>query len=108
MIVQEDIEYHVPADITYTFAETNYFIVMIPEAYVGFDVLQPFVAWSTRYTDDAERAGYLEGYAARLRDLGEVPSLPVHAVEDFGPDWMLKPGVEPRTIAHQPWPSARG
>ena len=76
-------------------------------AYVGFDVLQSFVAWSTRYTDDAERAGYLEGYAARLRDIGEVPSLPVHAVEDFGPDWMLKPGVEPRTIGHQPWPSAR-
>lgn len=31
MILQEDIEYHVPADITYKFAETNYFIVMIPE-----------------------------------------------------------------------------
>ena len=31
MIVQDDIEYHVPADITYKYAETNYFIVMIPE-----------------------------------------------------------------------------
>jgi hypothetical protein len=31
MITQEDIEYHVPAGIDYKFAETNYFIVMIPE-----------------------------------------------------------------------------
>ncbi|MCK9285332.1 MAG: hypothetical protein M0P39_13745 [Rhodocyclaceae bacterium] len=31
MITQEDIEYHVPANIDYTFAETNYFIVVIPE-----------------------------------------------------------------------------
>ena len=31
MIGPEDIEYHVPEGITYTYAETNYFIAMIPE-----------------------------------------------------------------------------
>jgi hypothetical protein len=31
MIKQEDIEYHIPPNITYKFAETNYFIVVIPE-----------------------------------------------------------------------------
>ena len=31
MIKQEDIEYHVPPNITHIFAETNYFIVVIPE-----------------------------------------------------------------------------
>jgi len=31
MITQDDIEYHVPEGIDYTYAETNYFIVMIPE-----------------------------------------------------------------------------
>ena len=31
MIEQADIEFHIPADISYTFAETNYFIAMIPE-----------------------------------------------------------------------------
>ncbi len=31
MITQEDIEYHIPANIDYKFAETNYFIVVIPE-----------------------------------------------------------------------------
>ncbi len=77
-------------------------------AYVGFDVLEPSVAWSTRYTDDAQRGEYLTAFAARLRQLNEVPSWPVHAVEDFGPDWVLQPGIEPRTIAHQPWPPEHG
>ncbi len=31
MIKQEDIDYHVPPNITHIFAETNYFIVVIPE-----------------------------------------------------------------------------
>lgn len=72
-------------------------------AYVGFDVLEPFVAWSTRYEDDAHRAEYLEAFAERLRHLDAVPSLPAHAMEDFGKDWALRPEIEPRTIAHQPW-----
>ena len=72
-----------------------------------FEVLEPFVAWSTRYEDDAHRTEYLDSFAERLRHLDSVPSLPVHAVEDFGPDWTLRPEVEPRTIAHQPWAPVR-
>lgn len=73
-------------------------------AYVGFDVLEPFVAWSTRYQDDARRHEYLDALADRLRHLDQVPIKYVHPVEDFGKDWKLKPGVEPKTIGHQPLP----
>ena len=71
--------------------------------YVGFEVLEPFVAWSTRYEDDAARARYLTAYTDRLRHIDTVPILPAHRVEEFGDDWRLLPEVEPRTIGHLPW-----
>ena len=76
-------------------------------AYVGFDVHEPFVTWSVRYEDDAERQGYLAAYAQRLLHLDQVPLKYVHPVEDFGPDWKLKPGVAPQTLGHQPYPPAK-
>lgn len=72
-------------------------------AYVGFDVLEPFVAWSTRYQDDDKRHEYIDALADRLRHLDTLPIKYVHAMEDFGTDWKLKPGIEPQTIGHQPW-----
>lgn len=73
-------------------------------AYTGFTVLEPFVTWSVRYEQDDRRQGYLQAYAERLRHLDSVPVKYVHPVEDFGPDWQLKPEIEPRTFGHQPWP----
>lgn len=70
-------------------------------AYVGFDVIEPFVTWSVRYEDDAARAQYLVALAERLRNLDAVPLKPLHAVDEFGKDWKLKPGIEPRTFGHQ-------
>jgi NAD(P)H dehydrogenase (quinone) len=72
-------------------------------AYVGFDVLEPFVAWSTRYQDDAKRHEYIDAFADRLRHLDQVPVKYVHPVEDFGKDWKLMPGIEPKTLGHQPF-----
>lgn len=70
-------------------------------AYVGFEVLQPFVTWSARYTTREDREQHLLEYAHRLRHLETVPAQFVHPVEDFGRDWRLKPGVAPRTFGHQ-------
>ena len=67
-------------------------------AYAGFEVLPPFVAWSPVYVDDATRRGYLDDYAERLRRLDATEPLFFHPLADFGPDWRLKPGVEPRTV----------
>ncbi|MEZ5689267.1 MAG: NAD(P)H-dependent oxidoreductase [Caenibius sp.] len=68
--------------------------------YVGFDVLEPFVCWSTRYKDDAQRQIYLNLMANRIHALDSIPVIPTHQVEDFGSDWRLRPGIEPRTIGH--------
>lgn len=71
-------------------------------AYVGFDVLEPFITWSVRYEEGTARQSYLDAYAERLRHLDRIPLKPVHAVDQFGPDWKLKPGIEPQTFGHQP------
>lgn len=71
-------------------------------AYVGFDVLEPFVAWSTRYSEDDARKAYLVEYENYLKKLDQIPVKYVHAVEDFGKDWKLKPDVTPQTLGHQP------
>lgn len=70
-------------------------------AYVGFDVLEPFVTWSVRYEDDSSRALYLESLAQRLQRLDDVPLKPMHPLSDFGSDWKLKADIAPRTIGHQ-------
>lgn len=77
-------------------------------AYVGFDVLEPFVTWSVRYEDDAARRDYLKSYADRLTNIDRVPIKHLHKVEEFGDDWKLKPGIEPRTIGHLPLPGDGG
>lgn len=76
-------------------------------AYVGFDVLEPLVTWSVRYEDDAARGRYLEALAERLRHLDTVPIKALHAVDEFGDDWKLRPGIEPRTFGHQPGPAGK-
>lgn len=67
-------------------------------AYTGFEVLPPFVGYSVSYVDDETRRGYLDAYEARLRSLATTPPIDFHRLADFGPDWKLKDGVEPRAI----------
>ena len=40
-------------------------------AYVGFDVLEPFVAWHVPYISDEARKGFLEDYRQRLQHLSD-------------------------------------
>lgn len=66
-------------------------------AYAGCSVLPPFVSWSVSYTDAATRQGFLDAYAARLRDIETTEPLFFHPLADFGTDWRLKPDIEART-----------
>tara|TARA_B100000427_G_scaffold305956_1_gene292302 strand:+ start:435 stop:1157 length:723 start_codon:yes stop_codon:yes gene_type:complete len=52
-------------------------------AYTGATVLPPFVAWHVPYVDDATRAGYLDDYAARLRNLDSLTPLTFPSLDDF-------------------------
>lgn len=70
-------------------------------AYTGFSVLPPFAAWSIHYTDPAQRAQYLEQYAARLRTLETTAPMYFHPLADFGPDWRLKPGITPLAVGQK-------
>ena len=76
--------------------------------YSGLASLPPFLAWSIHYTDDEARERYLAAYAERLRGIETVEPLPSHGLGDFGADWRLKPGIEPRTAGHRrPGPGSR-
>lgn len=67
-------------------------------AYAGFDVLPPFVAWSIHYTTPEQRNRYLDEYAARLEKIETEDPMFFHPLADFGDDWRLKPGIQPRTV----------
>ena len=69
--------------------------------YSGLAALPPFLAWSIHYTDEKQRATYLDAYEQRLRTIDELQVMPSHPLADFGADWRLKPGVEPRTAGHR-------
>ncbi len=70
--------------------------------YSGLAALPPFIAWSIHYTDAEKRAAYLDAYAQHLGLVAEMEPLPSHGLDDFGPDWRLKPCIEPRTVGHRP------
>lgn len=72
-------------------------------AYVGFDVLEPFIAWSTRYADDALRHAYLDQIANRMTAIDTVASIPLHLTEEFDERGRLRSEVIPRTIGHRPF-----
>jgi NAD(P)H dehydrogenase (quinone) len=74
-------------------------------AYVGFEVLEPFIAWSTRYTESDQREQYLAEFATILQSLQNRPVKFVHPVEDFSEAWTLKPGISAKTFGHQPSPT---
>lgn len=70
-------------------------------AYAGFDVLPPFTAWSIHYTTPEQRTRYLDEYAARLGKIESEKPMFFHPLADFGEDWRLKPGVEPRAVGQR-------
>lgn len=69
--------------------------------YAGCEVLQPFAAWSIHYTTTQARVGYLDAYEQRLRHIEQEEPMPMHRLEEFGADWRLRPGIEPRTAGHR-------
>lgn len=70
-------------------------------AYAGFEVLPPFVAWSVQYASDEQRAAYLHDYEERMRHVDQLSPMPMHRLAEFGPDWRLQAGIEPRTAGHR-------
>lgn len=70
-------------------------------AYAGLKVLPPFVAWSIHYTTHGERTQYLAQYARCLQRWERIEPLFFHPLSDFGPDWRLKPGIEPRAVGQR-------
>ena len=76
-------------------------------AYAGFEVLEPFAAWSIHYTTSQRRAEYLDAYERRLRGIESEAPMPSHALSEFGDDWRLKAGIEPRTAGHRRPPGPR-
>lgn len=52
-------------------------------AYVGFEVLQPFVAWHVPYISDEARGEFLARYADRLEQLGEEQPLAFPTLSQF-------------------------
>ena len=70
-------------------------------AFCGLKVLPPFIGWSIQSVDDATREGYLGEYAARMQALEQTEPLAFHPMSDFGPDWRLRPEIEPRTVGHR-------
>jgi NAD(P)H dehydrogenase (quinone) len=69
--------------------------------YSGLSCLTPFLAGSIHYTDDDSRKRYLDAYEERIRNLDKAEPVPTHLLADFGPDWRLKQGIEPRTAGHR-------
>jgi NAD(P)H dehydrogenase (quinone) len=69
--------------------------------YSGLETMPPFLAWSIHYTDDEKRAEYLDSYERHLRSINDMQPMPTHGLADFGPDWRLRPDVEPRTVGHR-------
>jgi NAD(P)H dehydrogenase (quinone) len=58
-------------------------------AYVGMEVLPPFVAWHVPYIDDEVRRGYLDRWRRYLRDLDRLEPLRFPSLDDF--DEVFRP-----------------
>lgn len=69
-------------------------------AYSGIAAVQPFMSWSIQYTTPERREQYLLDYVQRMRELQTAEPMYTHPLSDFGADWRLKPGVQPRSPVH--------
>ena len=61
-------------------------------AYVGFDVLEPFVAWHVPYISDEARKEFLHGYRQRLESIADDQPIAFPRLSQF--DDALYPLVE--------------
>jgi NAD(P)H dehydrogenase (quinone) len=52
-------------------------------AYVGMQVLEPFIAWHVPYISHEERLKILEAWRTRLQDLGHAAVLRTPSLDDF-------------------------
>jgi len=67
--------------------------------YVGFEVLEPFVAYHVPYVDDAARQAMLVDWKEALRHVDARPSLPMPRLEDF--DEVFRPVTAQRITRSQ-------
>ncbi len=61
--------------------------------YVGFDVIEPFVAYHVPYIDDADRARLLDRLKHRMRNIEALPVMPMPDLDRF--DRTFKPILGP-------------
>jgi NAD(P)H dehydrogenase (quinone) len=66
-------------------------------ALCGYEVLQPFVAYSVGWIDDDEREAILQKYAERLRNIETDEPMFFHSLDDYDEHSRLKPEIEPGT-----------
>jgi len=69
--------------------------------FCGFDVIEPFVAYSAGRVDDAARAAMLAAWRGRLAEIETAPRLAFHDMDDYYETGRLKPGIEPKTAAQR-------
>jgi NAD(P)H dehydrogenase (quinone) len=60
-------------------------------AFLGFEILPPFVAWQPARVPAEVRQAYLDAYAARLRRFSDDLPIPYPTVDMFDETWRLKP-----------------
>lgn len=70
-------------------------------AYVGFDVLPPFIANAVAFVGPDEHEAMLDGVAARMRTAFTDAPLDFHRVAEFGPDHVLRADVPPRAAGQR-------
>ncbi|MBR8836225.1 MAG: NAD(P)H-dependent oxidoreductase [Stigonema ocellatum SAG 48.90 = DSM 106950] len=58
--------------------------------FVGFDVLPPFIVWSTSRISDERRQAYLQEYAQRLLNINETPTMTYPSLADYDENFQLK------------------
>ena len=66
-------------------------------AYTGFTVLPPFAAWMPAQVSQGQRKQYLQDYAERLTNIGDLQPLYFHPRQDYDEHQQLKPGVIARS-----------
>ena len=70
-------------------------------AYAGMRVLPPFTAFAVQYGSPEQQQAMLDAYAQRMTALDRLQPLFFHPQSDFGPDWHLRPEVQPATVAQR-------